>query len=121
MEDKPIKIIRKTSLFLISGIFAIIAFFNTAAIQQAVLLNVSTAELGSIIAWIDGYTLHLLISGCILIIGMFPLHEVVETFLLIFGWKKELPTKWFDFMSVITFFIGSIYLFTLFILYIITF
>lgn len=118
MEDKHLTIIRKTGLFLVSGIFAIIAFFNTAVIEQATLLDVSQEELKSIIAWINGYTLHLLISGCLLLVGIFPLHEVACMVFNFFGKKEDVPEKWFTFVATVSFFAGSIYLIVLFIFYI---
>ena len=118
MENRSINNIRKASIFLVSGIFAIIAFFNTAMIEQSKLLEVPLNELKGIMAWIDSYTIHLLRSGLILLVGMFPLYEVSNQIYILICPTKELKPKWFDVLTTISFLIGSIYLFILFVSYI---
>ena len=121
MENRNIINIRKASIFLVSGIFAIIAFFNTAMIEQAKLLEVPIEELRGIMAWIDSYTIHLLRSGLILLIGMFPLYEISNQIYILFYPSKTLKPKWFDLLTTIAFLLGSIYLFILFVSYICNF
>jgi len=121
MENRNILNIRKASIFLVSGIFAIIAFFNTAMIEQAKLLEVPIEELRGIMAWIDSYTIHLLRSGLILLIGMFPLYEISDQIYILFCQSKTLKPKWFDLFTTVSFILGSTYLFILFVIYICNF
>jgi len=74
------KNIRTTCMFFLSGILGIIAFFNTAAIEQAVLLEVGEDELFYLVDGINRSSFYLLLICIFFFIALLPIEEIVKSF-----------------------------------------
>ncbi len=78
-KDKIMRNIRSTSMFFLSGILGIIAFFNTAAIEQAKLLGMVDAELNAVVDGINHSSFILLIVCIFFFTSLLPIEEVVHS------------------------------------------
>lgn len=121
------KNIRTTCMFFLSGILGIIAFFNTAAIEQAKLLEVGDEELSYLVDGINRSSFYLLITCIFFFIALLPIEEIVYSFkglATIAPSIEETKKKRFDvfhIISAVSFSIGFIGFSVLFIIYIFKF
>lgn len=83
-----VKNIRTASMFFLSGILGIIAFFNTAAIEQAKLLGMVDDELDAVVDGINHSSFNLLLVCILFFISLLPIEEVIHS---IFSNKEIVP------------------------------
>lgn len=76
------KNIRTTCMFFLSGILGIIAFFNTAAIEQAVLLQIGEDEMMYLVDGINRSSFYLLLICIFFLIALLPIEEIVNSFFM---------------------------------------
>ena len=120
-----LKNIRTTSMFFLSGILGIIAFFNTAAIEQAKLLEASEDELAALVDGINHSSFNLLLVCIFFFIALLPIEEIITAFLYKSKRQKSEKTIFkFDIFPMITaasFLLGFLFFVGLFIKYILDF
>jgi hypothetical protein len=81
-KNSVMKNIRTTCMFFLSGILGIIAFFNTAAIEQAVLLEIGEDEMMYLVDGINRSSFYLLLICIFFLIALLPIEEIVSSFLM---------------------------------------
>jgi H+/Cl- antiporter ClcA len=115
-------------MFFLSGILGIIAFFNTAAIEQVKLLGAPQSEVNKVVDGINHSTFFLLLVCIFFFLALLPLEEIYKSFFNskksagIDGITQSLPTKdFFQLFSVISFLVGFLGFVIMFIIYIIDF